>query len=186
MNETLDNGLKIRRACLDDASAIAAFHVRVWRETYGDIAPAEAVKVLDVERRLRSWKNSLQDNNGTQTTLVAIDHKGLVGLINFGATKQVEFQDLAEIKHLYVDERGRGHGLGKRLITTAFHDLSEQGYEGVGLAVVQENLAARKFYKAIGGIETTTFTDPGPMWKSTNILIAWSLRDIAAYMSARS
>ena len=175
MNESADTDPLIRRACLDDADATAEFHVRVWRETYREVAPAEAVRVLDEAHRLRSWKSSLSDNTGNQITLLAFDHDRLVGLINFGATKQEEFQGIAEIKHLYVDQRWRGRGLGKRLINTAFHDLSEQGYKGVGLAVVKENVSAREFYKAIGGIEATTFTDPGPMWKSTNILITWSL-----------
>lgn len=175
MNDTQNIGPQIRRAYLEDANTIAEFHVRVWRETYQAIAPAEAIKVLDQEHRLRSWKNSLTDAVGNPITLVAFDHNDLVGFITFGATKQIAFHDLAEIKHLYVDQRWRGRGLGKHLISTAFHDLNEQGYKGAGLAVVAENVPAREFYRAIGGVEATAFIDPGPMWKSTNILITWSL-----------
>ena len=114
MTATQNIGPQIRRAHLEDANTIAEFLVRVWRETYRTVEPAEAIKMLDQEHRLRSSQNSFNRAVGDQITLVAAYHTGLVGFTGFGATKQVELQDLAEIKHLYVDQRWRRRRVGRR------------------------------------------------------------------------
>ncbi|MCT4683102.1 MAG: hypothetical protein N4A39_05170 [Roseicyclus sp.] len=41
------------------------------------------------------------------------------------------------------------------------------------LSVVRDNRDARRFYAAMGGRETGRFTDPGPPWRSENIVVSW-------------
>lgn len=161
----------IRRATLDDAAEIARFHVRIWRETYGAIAPAEAVQALDEARRLRGWQATLAAPGDRQGTLLALSAGALVGLVSFGPPQHPVFGDRGEIKHLYVQAEHRGTGLGRHLLAQALPLMRQAGYTGVGLAVVTENTAARRFYAGIGGTEVGAFEDPGPLWRSRNILV---------------
>lgn len=165
--------ITIRRAAPAEAAAVARFHVEVWRETYRDIAPADAYALLDEARRLPGWQAALEADRARQDTLLAVSSGAIVGLVHFGPPHHEIFGKMGEIRQLYVDRRMRGSGLGRRLVGEAFARIRRAGYAGAGLAVVCENMPARRFYRALGGMEIREFQDPGPLWKSANILMAW-------------
>ncbi|UUX48229.1 GNAT family N-acetyltransferase [Nisaea acidiphila] len=169
----MPKGIEIRDAVPADAHDIASFHVKVWRETYGDIAPAEAIAVLDESRRLPGWIESLGSPDPRKKTLLAMDGGTIVGLVSYAPPNARIFGRRGEIKHLYVDASQRGRGLGAHLLRLALQQMSELDFEGAGLSVVEQNAAARQFYKSLGGTESGTFEDPGPIWKSSNILVVW-------------
>jgi hypothetical protein len=52
-------------------------------------------------------------------------------------------------------------------------ELADQGYGGCALAVVVGNERAMGFYRRLGGREIGGFTDPGPLWRSENVVFAW-------------
>ena len=170
--EKLDT-IEIRAATAGEAVEIARFHVKIWRETYKDMAPEEAVRVLNEDRRLPGWIETLSSTDDTKSTLLALIGGTIVGLVSYGPPASEIFGDRGEIKHLYVDGSQRGRGLGRRLLKQAFQRMGEAGFNGVGLSVVTENIAARRFYKSLGGVEHAEFQDPGPIWKSSNILVVW-------------
>ena len=58
---------------------------------------------------------------------------------------------------------------------SALERLTGLGHRRAALAVVEQNEAARRFYAAMGGVEVDCFTDPGPLWRSSNVLVAWEL-----------
>lgn len=170
---TFSDSISIRAATLDDARAIARFHVEVWRETYHEIAPPEALEKLDEERRLPHWRDVLAADRQRQDTLIATSPGGIVGLVSYGPPENEVFGDRGEVRHLYVGRDARGSGLGRRLMALAMDRLYEAGYPGVGLSVVKENARARRFYGALGGVEIAGFQDPGPLWRSSNLVVAW-------------
>ncbi|MCB1361776.1 MAG: GNAT family N-acetyltransferase [Rhodobacteraceae bacterium] len=161
----------IRSATPDDARRIAAFHATVWHQTYASLAPAEARAQLTEARRLAQWQAALADP-GRQTWL-AEDAGALQGLVNVGPPDPAVFGARGEIKHLYVARSARRQGLGARLLSMARAVLAQSGYAGAGLGVVRQNQAARAFYRAQGGREIGTFTDPGPLWRSDMVLVVW-------------
>ena len=163
--------MRLREAVPGDAEAVAAFHVAVWRETYAGIAPKVAFDTLDAARRLPGWQARLGDTQ--PGTVVAEDDDGIAGLVSWGAPGEALFGARGEIKHLYVAGRARRQGLGARLLEVARQGIAGAGFDGAGLAVVRENAAAIAFYRALGGREAGAFTDPGPLWKSDNILMVW-------------
>jgi ribosomal protein S18 acetylase RimI-like enzyme len=59
--------------------------------------------------------------------------------------------------------------------------LAERGYAALGLGVVVGNAPAIAFYEAQGGRRAGAYTDPGPLWRSHNLLYAWD--DLAALAS---
>ncbi|WP_170317669.1 GNAT family N-acetyltransferase [Paroceanicella profunda] len=165
--------LTLRTAGPADAADAAAFHVRIWRETYAALAPADAVAALDEARRLPQWQEALSGADPRRGTLLAERDGAIVGLVSHGPPGSAVYGALGEVKHLYVCPSCRGSGLGRRLMAHAFRALAAAGYPGAGLAVVRGNAGARAFYRALGGREARAFTDPGPLWKSDNILVVW-------------
>lgn len=167
------DALEFRKAIPGEAEEIANFHVKIWRETYREMAPEEAVRLLNEERRLPGWIATLTSDDPRKNTILALAEGKIVGLVSYGPPGSEIFGGRGEIKHLYVDGSQRGRGLGRRLLKLAFQQMGELDFDGIGLSVVRENAAARRFYAAVGGLEHGSFTDPGPIWKSDNILVVW-------------
>ncbi len=165
-----------RPARPSDAQAIAALHLDVWRETYGRIAPPEAIAALDGARRLGYWQRTLGKADNDATTILAELDGALAGFVSYGAPGDPVFAGRGEVRHLYVSAAQQGRGIGRRLLTVAFHGLRSAGYADCGLAVVSANTAARAFYGRMGGTEGVAYRDAGPIWRSENILVTWSLQ----------
>lgn len=163
--------MTLRPARDDEAEALAQLHVAAWRDAHAAFAPTEAIETLGVARRLPAWQRYLADP--AQHVLVAEQNGALVGLVCFGPASQPELGEQAEIKHLYVAGSARQLGLGKSLLEAALAQALIDGYTKATLAVVSENTAARGFYKARGGDEIGTFSDAGPLWKSSNVIVEW-------------
>lgn len=157
---------------------MAQLHARVWHETYRDMAPPEAIAAPDESRRLEQWHRSLAQP-APSGALLALCDGGLAGLVSYGAASHPAFAGRGEVKHLYIDAAQRGGGLGKRLLGLAIARLHRAGFARVGLAVVRGNTVARRFYTAQGGVEAGGFTDPGPLWRSDNLLVVWDGSDPA-------
>ena len=160
----------IRRARPHEASALAHLHVSVWRDTYRDYAPAEAIRLLDEDRRLPYWTKAIAETGKAAGVFVADEGQGPLGVISFAPSDHAAFGGRVEIKHLYVAQAAQGMGLGRRLIGSV---LDQAAPKGVALSVVRQNEAARRFYARLSGVECGAFTDPGPLWRSENIVIAW-------------
>lgn len=163
----------IRPARVDEAAAIAAFHAKIWHQTYRDIAPAEALETLDAAHRLASWRTYLNQPKPHQHTLLVMDADSIAGLVHFGTATDPVFGARAEIKHLYIDPTYQRQGLGKRLLAAAFSQMLQDGFTAAGLAVVANNQNALQFYTASGGAVIDRFVDAGPIWRSDNLVIGW-------------
>ena len=88
--------------------------------------------------------------------------------------RPAQVDEAAELAALQVDPGNKRQGIGRRLMAVAFQRIVQDGFQSVALAVVRGNGAAIKFYSALGGRQAGGFTDPGPIWKSDNIIIKWN------------
>ena len=57
---------------------------------------------------------------------------------------------IAEIKRLFVDEAGRGHGLGRKLLEAMFDQMRGDGYQQVRFMSAHFLTHARKLYESVG------------------------------------
>ncbi|WP_373354940.1 N-acetyltransferase family protein [Pseudoroseicyclus sp. CXY001] len=171
--EMPEHDVTIRRGRPDEAAALARLHVDVWRATYGGLAPEEALSRLDEARRMPYWSGALATVQPARGVWVAEEAGKLLGVVSLGAATHPTFAGRAEIKHLYVAAEAQGRGLGKRLLQAALEDCRSAGEHGAALAVVRQNARARAFYRAMGGVEGAGFLDPGPLWRSENIVVTW-------------
>ncbi len=163
--------LAIRAAVAADAPAIAELHVAVWRATYRDLAPPEALRALDVPFRQARWIELLA--KAERTVLIAARGGRIVGIGTAGAPTVPELQGHGEILYLYVDPTQARGGIGTALMRRLAHALQAQGYRCIALGVVEGNRPAIDFYRKLGGRLADTYIDPGPLWRSRNQIIVW-------------
>lgn len=173
--------ISIRSANIDDAQTIADFHVKVWRDTYRDLAPAEAYAVLNEKYRGKTWKEKLSSNDRAQIVLVAEVDSRVVGIGAAGRPSESIFDGHGEIKFLYVDPDFKRRGIGRQLLAQLALHLREMGYQGAALSVVKGNETAIAFYEALNGRRAGEYVDPGPIWRSQNIVFMW--HDVATLIS---
>jgi len=165
--------LTIRDARASDAAELARLHVAVWRETYRELAPAEAFAALDEARRLAFWQDKFAHPAGRQCVLLAEINGQLAGFALASESGNPQFGAMAEIKLLYVDRQFARQGIGRCLLTEIAQRLKKHGFTGAGLGVVVGNTPAIHFYTALGGKEAGRYTDSGPLWLSENMIYAW-------------
>jgi ribosomal protein S18 acetylase RimI-like enzyme len=145
----------IRDAVEDDVEGIAKVHVQGWRESYRDILTPEALAGLSVEERIQLWRRALAESEPRAKLLVAETDDGeIVGFVRGGPIRGKGADQLgteAEIFAIYLLDKVKRHGIGRRLMAGVFDHLAVQGFRSVGLWVLRENLPARRFYEALGG-----------------------------------
>ncbi|WP_134497062.1 GNAT family N-acetyltransferase [Microvirga pakistanensis] len=149
----------IREAVESDLDNIARVHVQGWRETYKDILSAEALAGLSIEERKQMWQGAFTHPNPRAKFLVAVTDDGeILGFARGGPVRTKEPDRLAaesEIFAIYLLEKAKRQGLGRRLMAGVFDHLAAQGLRSAGLWVLKENISARRFYETLGG-------EPGP------------------------
>lgn len=167
------SGISIRAAGIADAQSIADFHVKVWRHTYATLAPAVAHATLDEAYRGQRWREKLVSADVDQMVLVAEANGQIVGIGAAGRPSEPIFGDRGEIKFLYVDPGSQRRGIGRMLLARLTEHLKAREFRGVALGVVKGNAAAIAFYRALDGDLAGEFIDPGPIWRSENLVFFW-------------
>lgn len=171
----------VRRAEPSDAQAIARVHVDVWRETMRALASPSVFAALDEEHRLRYWTKKLSEAEPHQLVLMAEVSSRVIGIGAIGQPSHPIFGSRAEIKNLYILPSFQRQGMGKRLLRDLAIHAKDMGYGAVALSVVKGNEPACRFYEALHARKIGEFRDPGPIWRSDNIVYAWD--DIDALTS---
>ena len=130
----------IRQANDRDREALGRVYCSSWREGYRGIIPDAYLDKLTVD--ICAPKKVNPDNN-----LVA-DIGGIIGLVNFGASREAE--NAGELRAIYVMPEYWGSGCAQELFSAAAEELRRQEYESFYLWVLEENVRARKFYEKMG------------------------------------
>lgn len=134
--------MKIRKARLEDASAIARVHIDAWRETYQGFIPDSYLAQLSYEKRTKQWEQTLVD----QRVYIAVSEEEVVGFAQGGPSRTDARE--GEIYAIYVLRASQGLGLGKALFQRIADDLAE--YETMQVSVLRDNPACQ-FYERFGG-----------------------------------
>jgi len=165
--------IELRAAQPSDAAELARIHVEVWRATYRDLAPPAAIQTLDEARRLALWTRLLDGPERPASLIVAVSDGTIAGFALGGDATDEAFEGRAEVKYLYVDRAHARRGIGRRLLIALCRDLWARGAAGIGLGVVVGNDPAIAFYEAMGGRRHGRYVDPGPIWRSDNLIYVW-------------
>ncbi|MBT6314971.1 MAG: GNAT family N-acetyltransferase [Alphaproteobacteria bacterium] len=165
--------MQVELAEAADAAAIAELHVDVWRATYADLAPPEALESLGVAVRLRQWQAALADSASAAGIFVIRSEGVIVGFAKAQRDPDGPMNGRGEIKHLYVSHSEQSRGLGRLLFNASASYLQSIKAPGIALGVVDGNDRAIAFYERLGGKHIGEYVDPGPLWRSRNLIYAW-------------
>jgi len=142
----------IRPATLRDVTVIAALHARSWRATYRGLLRDSYLDHDVDEERHRVWRARFDaltpDAFGA---FVAEDESGPIG---FAAVLMHTSPTSALLDNLHVVPDRQRRGVGQRLMAeSARWTLDRAPGAPLYLWVLEANSDARRFYRALGGIE---------------------------------
>jgi len=153
----------VRRATSEDAAALAALEVTVWRVAYRGLMPDAFLDALSPAEKTIEWRQNLLKHGsfGRKRVLVAVEDADIIGFVRVGAVEDEGERGLVYL--LYVLPAYWGQGVGKMLIHAAIDELCHLGMSEAVLWVLRDNQRARTFYAGLGWCEDgrTTTADYG-------------------------
>jgi ribosomal protein S18 acetylase RimI-like enzyme len=153
-----------RAAGPDDVEAVARVHFEAAQQAYRDVLPDGAMagamagaKVgMTYQRRLALWGGLLGSPGDRPRVELAVDPCGadpdeVVAFAWWRKAKDPEVTFGGEIHALYVLPQRQRQGFGRRLMAHTARRMAGTGLESCRLWVFEQNRAARRFYRALGG-----------------------------------
>lgn len=141
----------VRRARHTDADAIARVHVDSWRSTYYGVLPRTYLSRMSHAAQRDQWAKRIAGSGRAEITLVA-ERGGEV--VAFAVLAPCRDKDMArfsgEVTMLYVHPTEAGTGLGTALMERSAEILETNEFRWLVVWVVEDNTAARGFYRHIG------------------------------------
>lgn len=133
----------VRPAELSDVPRIAEIQVRSWQAAYRHILDDEFLDGMSIERRKERWESTFAERKS-----FVVEYEGdVAGFIGVSSTEDPE---TGEVQMIYLDPRFYRKGLGESLMGTGEDELRRMGFENAILWVFADNVAARRFYEAMG------------------------------------
>jgi GNAT superfamily N-acetyltransferase len=145
--------MRIREATLDDAPGLARVHVDTWRTTYPGIIPAAHLAQLSYERSELRWRDQLAGVDDRRFTYVAEEAGRIIGLASGGPERDGLPGYDGELYGLYLLADYQRRGIGWALTLTVARRLAAAGCKTMVIWVLRDNLTARAFYAALGGVQ---------------------------------
>jgi GNAT superfamily N-acetyltransferase len=139
-------GYRVRAMEGADARAVAELHVRVWREAYAGLMPAEFLAGLDVGRFEQTWRGRLTGDRAPEVVdLVGIHPER--GIVAFGAAGPGRDDDEPAAWELYaINVLASEHGSGLADLLMPSLIAGRAAY----LWVLEGNRRASTFYARYG------------------------------------
>lgn len=142
--------MEVRAATVDDAPGIAAVHVAAWQWAYAGLLPDSMLDRLSVGPRAETWR-SIMGNPELDEPFVALVDGRVIGFVHQGASRDADASpSTGEVTAIYLDPDHVGTGAGSALWRRALARLSESGFTGVTVWVLDTNERGRRFYERMG------------------------------------
>src|SRR5260370_14870145 len=142
--------LKIRKADIEDAAAIAHVHVESWKTTYAGIVSESLLASLNKEVRTQSWQEQILANN--ISILVAEDETGIFGFAAGGKIREKLDDYDAELYAIYLLHERQKQGAGRTLCLTLASALQTSGFTSMIVWVLEQNPSV-SFYERLGAVQ---------------------------------
>jgi len=143
--------ITIRRAVLDDATAIAEVHVAAWRTTYAGIVDQTYIDTLSVADRAAAWTQRLsaEIDAGLDILVATEAHGRIVGFLSAGVIRDPLPGFDAELHAIYLLDSVQRTGVGRRLVREWAALALARGVHAAVVRVLAAN-PARLFYERLG------------------------------------
>ncbi|WP_183635914.1 GNAT family N-acetyltransferase [Niveibacterium umoris] len=144
----------MRRAGAPDTAAIARLHADSWRAAYrGLLDDAYLDETVFAERAALWHARLVEGRDAPLEAWVLEDARGLRGFASLCPLADPAWGPL--IDNLHVRPTLRGEGLGRQMMAALQQRIGDLGAPRYHLWVLEGNVAARRFYARVGGIEQT-------------------------------
>jgi len=142
------NNFTIRKAQPEDALGIATIHVKTWQCAYKGQIPDSYLDNLSIEKRRKTWNESLKKKEEVKHPIVAISENKIVGWCASGKSRDEDVSDeIGELYGIYVSPEDIGQGVGSALMKECLHNLKKDGYKKANLWLLDTNKKTKKFYE---------------------------------------
>ncbi len=135
----------IRKANIDDKSAIARIYVNSWKFAYKGIVPQDYLDSLSVDE----YMERLKDQTELDEFLLVLNGD-VVGLAKIIECRDDDLCSEAEIQTIYFLPEFIGRGYGNLLLKWMIEYAGSIGYKNIVVWVLTENKRARKAYERVG------------------------------------
>ena len=135
---------------VDDCDELGRVHIRVWREAYVDLMPADYLTGLSATRCSETWRRGLEQPDGNDLevlTLVARRRGRIVGFASSGPSRDADAPTEWELYVVNLLQGAHGTGLADELLDRVLDDRD------ASLWVVEGNARARAFYTRRGFVD---------------------------------
>ncbi|MEJ2763669.1 GNAT family N-acetyltransferase [Photobacterium sp. MCCC 1A19761] len=116
---------KIRKASIDDVTAIAAIHVASWSEAYDSLMPKHYIDRFTLAHREKQWANII--GHELAWVFVAEDQSDLLGFLCCGQPKGYYNPKTYELSALYIAPTRYHSDIGSCLYDTCEKHLLNLG-----------------------------------------------------------
>lgn len=138
----------LRRATIDDASALASFAERSFQETFGpESRPSDMEAYLT--KAFSPAVQAAEIADGAATIILALDDRASDGQLAGYAHLVTRNTDI-QLKRLYVDTPWKGCGLAALFMDRIFEECRRRGVDRLWLTVWVQNHRAIAFYEKTG------------------------------------
>jgi|HigsolmetaAR203D_1030402.scaffolds.fasta_scaffold02116_11 GNAT superfamily N-acetyltransferase len=173
----------VRRALVVDAPAIARVHVQAWRESYRGIVSPRTLDGLSVERRAIGHARRIAEPVDETPTYVAVEPgAGVVGFAVCGPGRAGPEGYEGEFHAIYLLDRAKGQGLGRRLMTRMAAWLVGHDFRSAFVLVLKDNHPARRFYERLGG--ELCYESPFSLDGEMLVEVGYGWRDLSRFLDA--
>ncbi len=148
----LISALRIKKASLEDAPAIARIHLSSWQYAYRHQFPKRYLDALSLDEKIAQWTQYFKHKGEKTCSLyLALNNEQPVGFISFGPGRDSAHAQQGEIYALYLIRTHWGKGIGHTLFKKAAQKMSSDRAVGVYLWALDSNKQALHAYQKWGG-----------------------------------
>lgn len=144
-------GVRIRGMTLGDCAPVAEIRVRGWQQAYTGLIPQPYLDAMDVAQDTERRRTHFMAGGAAVNLVAGTPDATVSGWACYGPCRDEGARPgSAELYALYVHPARTGTGVGRTLLSEATARASADGFDGMTLWVLKENMRARRFYERAG------------------------------------
>ncbi len=148
--------VKIRKAVVTDASAIATININTWKVAYKGIIPQDHLDSLSINDKIPRWEKAIKDLTVNKKELFVaeisdINGCEIVGFSMGGPSNFEEYKIDGDLHAIYILPKYWKQGIGTLLFNSVIKFFLSMKFKSMVIWALKEN-SAGDFYKKLGGI----------------------------------